>query len=115
MDRIFIRNLTVDTIIGIHEHEKREAQPLVIDLEMANDIRPAAASRDIGDALDYQAITERLRAYLETSECLLVETLAEELAGMIMEEFDVPWLRLTLTKPQAMPGSTLVGLTIERP
>lgn len=114
MDTIFIRQLEIHTIIGIYNWERSVRQKVVFDLEMATDIRKAAASDDIAHALNYKAVAKRVIAFVETSEFQLVETLAERTAALIMAEFDVPWLRLTLNKLGAVRGSRDVGIIIER-
>lgn len=114
MDIVYIRDLRIDTIIGIYDWEREVRQTVSIDLEMASDIRKAAATDDIQFALNYKAVSKRLIAYVENRNALLVETLAEEIAQMIRTEFDVPWLRLRLSKPGAVRGARDVGLLIER-
>jgi dihydroneopterin aldolase len=89
-------------------------QTVVLDLELAADNRRAAASDGIGDALDYAAVSARLLAFIEGSEFQLIETLAERVAALVMEEFGVPWLRLRLAKPGAVPQAADVGVLIER-
>lgn len=114
MDIVYIRDLKIDTVIGIFDWERRIRQTVSIDLEMATDIRKAAASDDIKDALDYKAVAKRVIGFVSESEFLLVETLAEKVAGIVLAEFNVPWLRLRLSKPGAVRGSQDVGLIIER-
>ncbi|HSX50079.1 MAG TPA: dihydroneopterin aldolase [Cellvibrio sp.] len=114
MDIVYIRDLRIDTIIGIYDWEREVRQTVSIDLEMASDIRKAAATDDIQYALNYKAVSKRLIAYVENRNALLVETLAEEIAQMIRTEFAVPWLRLRLSKPGAIRGARDVGLIIER-
>lgn len=114
MDIVYIRDLRIDTIIGIYDWEREVRQTVSIDLEMATDIRQAAATDDIQYALNYKAVSKRLISYVENRNALLVETLAEELAKLIREEFSVPWLRLRLSKPGAVRGARDVGLVIER-
>lgn len=114
MDIVYIRDLRIDTIIGIYDWERQVRQTVSIDLEMATDIRRAAATDDIQFALNYKAVSKRLIAYVENRNALLVETLAEEIATVIREEFNVPWLRLRLSKPGAIRGARDVGLVIER-
>jgi dihydroneopterin aldolase len=114
MDIVYIRDLRIDTIIGIYDWERQVRQTVSLDLEMATDIRRAAATDDIQYALNYKAVSKRLIAYVENRNALLIETLAEELAGLIREEFNVPWLRLRLSKPGAVRGARDVGLVIER-
>jgi dihydroneopterin aldolase len=101
-------------VIGIYDWEREIRQTVSIDLDMATDIRPAAASEDINRALDYKAVAKRLIAFVEASEFLLIETLAEQLAVIVINEFQVPWLRLRLGKPGAVTGSRDVGVIIER-
>lgn len=114
MDIVYIRDLKIETVIGIFDWERRIRQTVSIDLEMATDIRRAAESDDIRDALDYKAVAKRLIAFVGDSEFLLVETLAEKVAAIVREEFHVPWLRLRLSKPGAVRGSQDVGIIIER-
>jgi dihydroneopterin aldolase len=114
MDIVYIRDLRIDTIIGIYDWEREVRQTVSIDLEMASDIRKAAETDDIQYALNYKAVSKRLIAYVENRNALLVETLAEELAQVIRTEFNVPWLRLRLSKPGAVRGARDVGLLIER-
>lgn len=114
LDIVYIRDLRIETIIGIYDWERQVRQTVSIDLEMASDIRQAAATDDIQYALNYKAVSKRLIAYIENRNALLVETLAEEIAKIIREEFNVPWLRLRLSKPGAVRGARDVGLIIER-
>ncbi len=114
MDTIFLTDLRVETLIGIFEWERQIRQTVSIDLEMATDIRKAAASDSIEDTLDYKAVAKRIIAFVETSEFYLVETLAERVAGIVTGEFGVPWVRLTLSKPGAIRGARDVGIRIER-
>lgn len=114
MDIIYLRDLRIETIIGVYDWERKIKQTVVLDLEMASDIRKAAASDDIADTLDYKSVAKRLIAYVEQSEFQLVETLAERIASIVLEEFSVPWLRLTLNKQGAVRGARDVGVIIER-
>ncbi len=114
MDIVYIRDLKIETVIGIFDWERRIRQTVSLDLEMATDIRKAAASDDIKDALDYKAVSKRLIAFVGQSEFLLVETMAEKIAMIVLQEFNVPWLRLRLSKPGAVRGAQDVGVLIER-
>lgn len=114
MDIVYIRDLKIQTVIGIYDWERSIRQTVSIDLEMATDIRKAAATDQIDDALDYKTIAKRVIAFVESHDFQLVETLAEKVAGLIREEFAVPWLRLRLSKPGAVRGSQDVGVIIER-
>ena len=114
MDIVYIRELEIEAIIGIYDWERETKQTVSIDLEMGCDNTKAAASEDIADALDYKSVAKRLISFVEGSEFLLVETLAERIAAIVLEEFSVPWLRLRLGKPGAVTGSKDVGVIIER-
>ena len=113
-DIIFLRELAIETTIGIYDWERRVKQTLVFDLEMAADIRKAAASDAIEDTLDYKAVSKRIRAYVSESRFNLVETLAERVAALVLSEFEVSWVKLTLNKRGAVRGARDVGIIIER-
>lgn len=114
MDKIFLRQLEVETIIGIWDWEREVKQRVSVDLEMATDIRKAAASDSIADTLNYKNVAKRLIAFVGDSRFQLVETLAERIAEIVVTEFDVPWVKVSVNKPGAIRGSKDVGITIER-
>jgi dihydroneopterin aldolase len=114
MDIVFLRGLRIETVIGIYDWEKKIKQPVVLDLEMGADVARAAATDQIQDALDYKAVSKRLKQFVTQSRFELVETLAERCAGIIREEFGVPWVRLRLNKIGAVSDATDVGVVIER-
>lgn len=114
MDLVLIESLGVDTVIGVYDWERTITQRLVLDLALASDIRPAAATDDITLTLDYAAISERIGVFAAEHDFALVETFAERLADTLREEFKVPWLRLTVRKPGAVPAAAAVGVQIER-
>jgi dihydroneopterin aldolase len=113
-DRIFLRGLEVQCIIGFIEWERRIKQTVVIDMELPVDCRRAAASDEVVDTLDYKKLAKRVIAFVEASDFKLVETLAHRMAAVIIEEFDVDWVRLSVNKPGAIRGSRDVGVAIER-
>jgi len=113
-DRIFLRGLAVDCIIGFIDWERRVKQTVVIDLEMAIDCRHAAIHDDVAETLNYKTVAKRLIAFVQESKFNLVETLVERIANLILAEFGVAWVRVTLSKPGAIRGSRDVGVTIER-
>lgn len=113
-DKVFIEDLRVQTVIGVFDWEREIKQTVSLDLDMAFDIRKAAATDAIEDTLDYKAVSKRLISFIEESEFQLVETLAERCAAIVLEEFPVEWLRLKLSKPGAVRGSNAVGVIIER-
>lgn len=114
MDIIFLRGLQIETIIGIYDWERETKQTVVLDIEMSSDIKKAAQSDAIGDALDYKAVSKRIISFVEESSFYLVESLSEEIARIILTEFKVPWVRLTLNKKGAIRGASDVGIIIER-
>lgn len=114
MDIIFLRGLEIETVIGIYDWERKIKQTILIDLEMGTDIHEAAASDNIEHTLDYKAVSKRIISFVEESDFFLVETLAEKVAQIVIDEFDVPWLRLTLNKKGAIRKASDVGIIIER-
>lgn len=114
MDTIFLRNLQIETVIGVFDWERKTKQAVFLDIEMAADVKKAAASDHIDDALDYKSISKSIIIFVEKSEFQLVETLAERIAELIMTEFNVPWLQLSLNKKGAIKHAEDVGITIER-
>jgi len=114
VDIVFIEDLRVDATIGVYDWERKIKQTLAFDIEMATNIRKAADTDDLEYALNYKAVSKRIISFVEESHYLLVETVAEKVAQIIIQEFDVPWVRLTLHKPGAVRGSRSVGIRIER-
>jgi 7,8-dihydroneopterin aldolase/epimerase/oxygenase len=114
MDTIFIHALKSETIIGIYDWERQVRQTVLIDLEFSADIRKAALTDSIDDTLNYKRVAKQVLALVETSQFHLVETLAEHVAMLVLEEFGVAWVRITLCKPGAVRSSRDVGVAIER-
>ena len=114
MDRIFLRELKVEAVIGIWEWEQRIRQTVSIDLEMATDARAAAASDSVESTLNYRDVAKRVRDFVADSRFKLVESLAESLARLIVEEFSVAWVKVSVAKPGAIRGARDVGVVIER-
>lgn len=114
MDIIYLNDLRIDAVIGVFDWERRMRQTIVFDLEMATDIKKAAESDNLQDTLDYKAVAKRIFSFVGESEFELVETLAERVAELVMQEFDVPWMRLRLNKKGAVRGVRDVGVIIER-
>jgi len=114
MDIIYIRELKIDAVIGIYGWERQVKQTLVFDIEMATDIRKAAATDSIEDTLNYKAVAKRLIDFVGHSEFQLIETVAERCAEIILTEFSVPWIKLQLNKKGAVRGARDVGIIIER-
>jgi len=114
MDIIYLRGLKIETIIGVFDWEREIKQTVVLDLEMAADIRQAAATDELKDTLNYKAVAKRLIDFVSHSEFKLVETLSERIVEIVLTEFSVPWVRLQLNKPGAVRGAEDVGIIIER-
>ncbi|MBY4676063.1 dihydroneopterin aldolase [Marinobacterium arenosum] len=114
MDIVYIRELEVETVIGIYDWEREVRQTVSLDLEMGTDISAAAATEDIENTLNYKSVSKRLISFISQSEFLLVETMAEEIAEIVLNEFNVRWLRLRLGKPGAVRQAKDVGVIIER-
>ncbi|HEX4677130.1 MAG TPA: dihydroneopterin aldolase [Steroidobacteraceae bacterium] len=113
-DRIFLRGLTAECVIGFIDWERRVKQTVVVDLELPVDCRHAALSDDVTDTVDYKKVSKRVLAFIEASEFKLVESLAQRLAMLILEEFAIEWIRLSINKPGAIRNSRDVGVSIER-
>ena len=114
MDKIILTDLRIDAVIGIWDWEKRNPQTISIDLEMQTDTKQASQSDSIEDVLDYKAVSKRVKQFIQASQFNLIETLAENVAKIILEEFDVLWLKLRISKPFAIRDSRNVGVSIER-
>ena len=114
MDKIFMHALKTEAIIGIFDWERQVKQTVIIDIEISADIRKAALSDSIADTLNYKRLAKRVLAFVEDSQFHLVETLAEHIAMLMLEDFGVSWVRLSLSKPGAIRSSRDVGVMLER-
>ncbi len=114
MDKIYLNGLKCECVIGVWEWEKAISQTLVMDIELATDVAKAAKNDDLSDALDYQAVTNRVQHFTKDNAFELIETLVEKLSLIILEEFPTNWVRIKLDKGQAVKGVKNVGVVIER-
>lgn len=114
MDQVFIRDLRINTVIGVYDWERQVRQTVSLDLDMATESHTAASTDDIQYALDYNRVAGRLTEFVETAQFQLLEALAEQIVQILQAEFGVPWLRLRLSKPGALANARTVGLLIER-
>ena len=114
-DTVFIKGLKAASVIGCYDWERDIRQTLVFDLELKADFTRAAQTDALGDALDYAAISQRIIAACDESRFQLLEALAEYLASIVLAEFSVECLRMTITKPGAVPEAEGVGVVIDRP
>jgi dihydroneopterin aldolase len=113
-DRIFLRGLEIECLIGFIDWERRIRQKVVIDFELPVDCARAAARDEVADTLDYKRVAKRIIEFVGASEFKLVETLAHRVALLVLEEFGVEWIRLAVSKPGAIRGSRDVGVEILR-
>ncbi len=113
-DTIFLHDLRIETVVGIWDWERKIRQTVSIDLEMGADIRRAAGSDSIDDTLNYKAVAKRVQQFVGDSSFHLVETLAEKVAALVLDEFAVPWVRVRVNKPGAIRGARDVGVRIQR-
>jgi len=114
MDKIFLNELKVETVIGIWEWERKIRQTVIIDLEMSADVAKAAATDNVEDTLNYKSVAKRIQSFVADSSFQLVETLAERIAGIVRDEFGVEWVKVRVNKAGAIRGSRDVGILIER-
>ncbi len=113
-DIIFLRDLHIETLIGVFDWEREAKQTLIFDLEMAFDCQPAAESDEISNALNYKAVFDRLVEFIGQSEFFLIEKLANEIIRLIQDEFGVSWVKLTVNKKGAVGADINVGVIMER-
>jgi dihydroneopterin aldolase len=115
-DYVSVRDLSVRAVIGVHPWEREVEQTLLLSVDMvpaAAGLRKAAATDDLADALDYSAVADAIAAVLRAGKFRLIETAAERVAGRLLADFPLTWLRLELRKPIAAGGYTAV-ITLER-
>lgn len=113
-DTIFLKELEVDCIIGVNDWERMVKQTVSIDYEIPCDIRPAAETDDIDEAIDYKSISKWIIDFVEDSDFYLLEALAESIAIGCLDRFDLPEISLTVRKPGAVRHSQTVGVSITR-
>jgi 7,8-dihydroneopterin aldolase/epimerase/oxygenase len=112
-DYVSVRDLSVRAVIGVHGWEREVEQTLLVSVDMAADVRKAAATDDLADALDYSAVADTIAAVLREGKFRLIETAAERVAGRLLADFALSWLRLELRKPIATGAYTAI-ITLER-
>ena len=115
VDTVFIKGLKAASVIGCYDWERDIRQTLVIDLELKTDFTRAAETDALEDALDYAAISQRIISVCEASRFQLLEALSEHLANLLLAEFAISGLRLTINKLGAVSEAETVGVVIERP
>ena len=113
MDTVSLRDLRVPAVIGVHDWERETEQTLVFAVEMAADVAKAASNDDIADALDYSAVAQTVRDVVSQGRFQLIETAAERVAGRLLTDYRLGWVRVEVAKPLAGEGYTAV-IAIER-
>ena len=115
MDKVFIKNLEVEAIIGVYDWEREVRQLISINLEMNFNTKKAGKSDRIEDALNYKKISKYIIELTESSKSKLIESLAQKIAKAVLSKFPVSSVIVTVEKPGALRGSKSVGVTIKRP
>ncbi len=113
-DRMFISGLVVETLIGVHDFERRAPRLLEVDLEFPCEVVAAAQADRLEDALDYDRLADEVRQFAHGACFRLIESFAEQLAARLLARFALPWVRIELRKPAAVVGARTVGVRIER-
>lgn len=114
MDKVFINQLQIDTVIGIYDWEKEMQQRLFLDLEMEWDISQAAATDNYHHALCYETVSRRLIELVTAKPIELIETVAEMVANCLLSEFKVSKVTVRVNKPDAVKQAANVGIEITR-
>ncbi|MGQ4275459.1 dihydroneopterin aldolase [Pseudidiomarina sp. E22-M8] len=114
MDKVFVKGLRTDALIGVYEWEHEQRQPLLVDLTMDWDQAAAAASDELEHALDYAALSQAVVKLVESRPRQLIETVAEEVAQLILSEFQVTTVKVCVSKPKAVAAAQTVGVEITR-
>jgi 7,8-dihydroneopterin aldolase/epimerase/oxygenase len=115
LDTVFIRQLRLPAWIGLYRHEKIAPQTIEIDLEIDLPGNAVFKTGKVSDTIDYGVVVEHIRALLAKQRFGLVENLAERIAGLLMEDFKSPRVKVSVAKPGALREAQRVGVTIERP
>ena len=114
MDIVFIKQLAVDTVIGVYDWEKQIKQRLLLDLELGCDLTRAGRSDELRHTLDYAVISERVIALITAQPIELIESVAERVAQLLLSEFATQEVKVTVYKPGAVPAAQTVGVCIRR-
>ena len=114
LDRIHIRDLSVRCIVGINPDERVNKQDIVINLTLYADLRKAGQSDHLADTVDYKAVKRKVLALVEGSSFLLLERLAEAIAGACLAQAGVRRVRVLVEKPAALRFARTVGVEIVR-
>jgi len=112
--KIFIRDMDLEALVGIYDHEKTTPQPLRINIELGVREGRASLTGDIDDTVDYEKIADGIRDIVDSGHVGLLETLAEKIADFCMTTQLVMTATVRLEKLKAVPGTAGVGIEITR-
>ncbi len=113
-DTIHIEQLKINCIVGVNEWERKVRRHIIVDLTLETNAAKAAKKDNIEDAIDYITVSERVTRFVQASSYLLIETLAEKIANVVLGEFPISRIRLKLSKPGAISNAKSVSVSIER-
>ncbi|CUR54420.1 Dihydroneopterin aldolase [metagenome] len=115
-DQLAVTGIECRAHHGVFEFERREGQIFLVDLLLTFDTRPAAASDDLHDTVDYGSLVTSVKAAVESDPVDLIETLVQRIADVCLLDARVEWCRVTVHKPDAPIDATFsdVALTITR-
>lgn len=111
-DTLVISGLTIATRIGVHEWEQRIDQKLLIDISIPVDL--SICNNELSNTIDYDALCQCVTAFVESNAFTLIETVAEQIAALIKERFNVMQLKVSVSKPNAIKNAANVCVTIIR-
>jgi dihydroneopterin aldolase len=114
MDAIILRDLRVDVLIGIHKRERHVTQTVSIDLDIGLPGTTVFKSDKVADTIDYEQVALRIKALAASGHFRLVETLAERIARLLLEDLGAPWAKISVAKIGILANAKFVGVTIER-
>lgn len=114
MDSILVRDLRVEVLIGIHRRERHVPQTVSIDLDIGLPGEAVFASDRVADTIDYEQVALRIKALAATGHFRLVETFADRIAKLLLDDFGAPWVKVSAAKIGILPNARMVGVSIER-
>ncbi len=114
MDTLFLHDFNLQLVIGVYEWERSSTQTVRLDLDIGLPDRRAGQTDDIADAINYAEVAQEIRLMAAQRNFNLIETLAEQIAALVLERFGAPWIRVRATKPSVVRDAAQVGICIER-
>jgi len=114
VDIIFLHGIEANCVVGVWEWEKQITQKIIVDIDVSADIAASAATDELEDTLNYKALAESVIDMLEKSRFQLIETMAEEVAKLVMKDFSVTWTKVRINKGGAVKNVRNVGVEVQR-